>query len=173
MVYCKKFRGWLERSFSSLLQKPSKSNKSESKEAIREKQKDILMYKFGAKSKSRLETCHPDIQKICNELIKIMDVTVLEGVRTKEQQEEYVRTGKSKTMNSKHLEQGDGYSHAVDLAPFPIDWNYRERFVYMQGMIRGIALQLGIEVRSGIDWDSDGQVKDHTFFDGPHFELKK
>jgi len=131
------------------------------------------MYKFGRKSKEKLATCHPDIQKICNELIKIMDVTVLEGIRTKEQQEEYVRTGKSKTMNSRHLDQGDGYSHAVDLAPYPIDWNDRERVVYMQGMIRGIAQQLGIEVRSGIDWDSDGQVKDHTFFDGPHFELKK
>jgi len=131
------------------------------------------MYKFSKRSLERLETCHPDIQKICKELIKIMDVTVLEGVRTKEQQEEYVRTGKSKTMNSKHLKQADGYSHAVDLAPFPIDWKDAERFAYMQGMVRGIALQMGIEIRSGIDWDSDGQVKDHTFFDGPHFELKK
>jgi len=131
------------------------------------------MYRFSRKSKEKLETCHPDIQKICNELIKIMDVTVLEGIRTKEQQEEYVRTGMSQTMDSRHLDQGDGYSHAVDLAPYPIDWSDRERFIYMQGMIRGIAQQLGIEVRSGIDWDSDGQLKDHSFFDGPHFELKK
>lgn len=130
------------------------------------------MYKFSKKSKDKLATCHPNIQKICNELIKIMDVTVLEGVRTKEQQEEYVRTGKSKTMNSKHLKQQDGYSHAVDLVPYPIDWSDTKRFAYMQGMVRGIALQLGIEVRSGIDWDSDGQLKDHTFFDGPHFEIK-
>lgn len=132
-----------------------------------------MSYKFSKKSLEKLNTCHPDIQKICHELIKIMDVTVLEGVRTKEQQEEYVRKGMSKTMNSKHLKQADGYSHAVDLAPYPIDWNDRERFAYMQGMVRGIALQLGVNIRSGIDWDSDGQIKDHTFFDGPHFELKK
>ena len=130
------------------------------------------MYKFSSKSKAKLNTCHPDIVKICNELIKMMDVTVLEGVRTKEQQEEYVRTGKSKTLNSKHLKQADGYSHAVDLAPYPIDWNDGQRFAYMQGMIRGIAQQLGIKVRSGIDWDVDGETKDHTFFDGPHFEIK-
>ena len=129
------------------------------------------MPKFSKKSKDLLSKAHPDLQIIYNELIKIMDVTILETLRTKETQEEYVRTGKSKTMKSKHLEQDDGFSHAVDAAPWPIDWNDRERFVYMQGMIRGIAHAKGIKVRSGIDWDSDGQIKDHTFFDGPHTEL--
>lgn len=131
------------------------------------------MYKFSRKSQAKLDTCHPDIRRICDELIKIMDVTVIEGVRSVQQQEEYVRTGKSKTMKSKHLKQDDGWSHAVDLAPYPIDWSDSQRFAYMQGMIRGIAHQLGIKVRSGIDWDSDGQLKDHTFFDGPHFEIVK
>ena len=131
------------------------------------------MYKFGKKSLEKLQTCHPDIQKICNELIKMMDVTVLEGVRSQERQAELVAQGKSKTMNSKHLKQADGFSHAVDLAPYPIDWEDGKRFMYMQGMIRGIAQQVGIEIRSGVDWDSDGQVKDHSFSDGPHFELKK
>lgn len=126
------------------------------------------MYKFGKKSQEKLSTVHPDLQKIANELIKLMDVTVLEGIRTKERQKELVRTGMSKTMNSKHL-TGD----AVDLAPFPINWQDRDRFIYMQGMIRGIAHQLGIKIRSGIDWDSDGNLKDHSFFDGPHFELDK
>lgn len=130
------------------------------------------MNRFSQKSLDKLNTCHPDIQAICHELIKLMDVTVLEGVRTLEKQEEYVRTGRSKTMDSKHLKQSDGFSHAIDLVPYPIDWNDKERFIYMQGMIRGIAQQLGIEVRSGIDWDSDGQIKDHNFFDGPHFELE-
>ena len=131
------------------------------------------MYKFGKKSLEKLQTCHPDIQKICNELIKMMDVTVLEGVRSQERQAELVAQGKSKTMNSKHLKQADGFSHAVDLAPYPIDWEDGKRFMYMQGMIRGIAQQMGIEIRSGVDWDSDGQVKDQSFSDGPHFELKK
>lgn len=130
------------------------------------------MYKFSKRSLNILKTCHPDLQKICYELIKIMDVTVIEGVRSIEKQKEYVRTGKSKTMNSKHLEQTDKFSHAVDLAPYPIDWSDRERFIYMQGIIKGIAQQLGIKIRSGIDWDSDGVIKDHTFFDGPHIELR-
>lgn len=127
-----------------------------------------MSYKFSAKSLEKLNEIHPDLQLICKELIKLMDVTVLEGKRTKERQEELVRTGMSKTMNSRHL-TGD----AVDLAPYPIDWSDRERFIYMQGMIRGLAHMMCIDVRSGIDWDSDGQIKDHSFFDGPHFELDK
>ena len=125
------------------------------------------MYKFGRSSKRKLATVDSDLQKIANELIKLMDVTVLEGIRTEERQKYLVEIGMSKTLNSKHIT-----GEALDLAPYPIDWQDRERFIYMQGMIRGVAHMLDIEIRSGIDWDSDGNIKDHTFFDGPHFELK-
>lgn len=129
------------------------------------------MPKFSKRSLDKLNTVHPDLRKVYFELIKIMDITILEGIRSFETQEEYVRTGKSKTLKSKHLEQSDGYSHAVDAVPYPIDWGDKDRFIYMQGMIRGIASQMGIKVRSGIDWDSDGEISDHSFFDGPHCEL--
>lgn len=36
-------------------------------------------------------------------------------MRDIETQRKYLATGKSTTMNSKHLKQSDGYSHAVDL----------------------------------------------------------
>lgn len=130
-----------------------------------------MSYKFSKKSLEKLSTAHPDLQKIYHELIKVMDVTILEGLRSKERQEELVRTGFSKTLNSKHLKQPDGYSHAVDAVPFPIDWKDTERFAYMCGMIRGIAQQLNIKVRVGCDWDSDGVIKDHSFLDYPHTEL--
>lgn len=138
-----------------------------------------MSYRYSKASKAKLATCHPDIQKIYNEAIKLIDLTILEGVRTKEQQEEYVRTGKSKTMHSKHLKQIDGTSHAVDAAPYPINWSNRERFAYYQGIIRGLAHMMHAHgeiehvTRSGIDWDSDGELTDHSFFDGPHVELKK
>ena len=53
----------------------------------------------------------------------------------------------------------------------PIDWNDRERFTYMGGMIRGIALKLGYPIRWGGDWDSDGDLKDNSFDDLVHIEL--
>jgi len=132
-----------------------------------------MSFKYSAKSMERLKTCHPDIQKVFNEVIKHIDCSILQGVRTVEEQEELVRTGKSKTMDSKHLKQSDGYSHAVDVSPYPIDWNNRDRFILFAGKVLGIAKALGVDLVSGIDWDDDGDISDHTFFDAPHFQLKK
>ena len=41
----------------------------------------------------------------------------------------------------------------------------------MGGMIRDIAQQLGLKVRWGGDWDSDGDVKDNGFDDLVHVEI--
>lgn len=129
------------------------------------------MYKYGKSSIERLNTVHPDLRKICDELIKVMDVTIIEGVRTPERQIQLVKQGFSKTSDSKHFKQADGWAHAVDIAPYPVDWNDTSRFIYMQGIIRGIAHSLNIKIRSGVDWDDDGDIKEHKFFDGPHVEL--
>ena len=137
-----------------------------------------MSYKYSQASLSKLNTCHPDIQKLLNKAIKYYDITILEGIRTTERQTELVRTGMSKTMDSKHLDQGDGFSHAVDCALWPIDWNDRERFVFLQGYLKGLAdamLEAGEithTLRLGVDWDNDGNIKEHSFFDGPHIELK-
>ena len=95
-----------------------------------------------------------------------MDVTIIEGLRTKERQAELLTQGKSKTKYSKHI-----VGKAVDLAPYPIDWNDRDRFHYMGGMLRGIANELNINIRWGGDWDSDGETKDNSFDDLVHIEL--
>tara|TARA_R100000654_G_scaffold5_1_gene17 strand:+ start:1089 stop:1469 length:381 start_codon:yes stop_codon:yes gene_type:complete len=124
------------------------------------------MYRFGKRSKKRLKGVNPKLVNILNELIKIMDVTIIEGLRNKERQKELLAQGKSKTKYSKHLE-----GKAVDLAPYPINWKDRERFHYMGGMLRGIAKQLNINIRWGGDWDSDGEIADNSFDDLVHIEL--
>ena len=137
------------------------------------------MPKYGSESKAKLATCHPDLQKIYNEAIKYCDITILEGTRSKERQAELVRTGMSKTMNSKHIPAADGYSYAVDAALYPIDWSDRDRFVWLGGFIQGLAQIMYTEgrishlIRWGGDWDSDQNIKEHSFFDGPHCELYK
>lgn len=130
------------------------------------------MPKFSQKSKDKLKGVHPLLVDVVNEAIKHVDFTIIEGVRSYETQEEYVRTGKSKTMDSKHLMQQDGYGHALDLAPYPIDWSDSAGFAHLSGILRGIALMKGIDLRCGVDWDGDLNTKEHTFFDGPHVELK-
>ena len=125
------------------------------------------MFRFGKKSKERLKGVDARLVSVLNELIKIMDVTIIEGVRSSERQEELLKQGLSKVKYSKHME-----GKAVDLAPYPIDWDDLERFYYMGGMIRGIGKELGINVRWGGDWDSDGNIRDHSFNDLVHVEIK-
>lgn len=125
------------------------------------------MPKFGKRSKERLRGVDTRLVNVLNELIKIMDVTIIEGLRSKQRQEILLKEGKTKTKFSKHIE-----GKAVDLAPYPIDWEDRDRFHYMGGMIRGIAKQLNINVRWGGDWDSDGETKDNRFDDLVHVEIK-
>jgi len=125
------------------------------------------MYKFGKRSRNRLKGVDSRLVNVLNELIKIMDVTVIEGLRSAERQEELLAKGATKVKNSKHME-----GKAVDIAPYPIDWNDRERFHYMGGMVRGIAKALNLNIRWGGDWDSDGEVKDNKFDDLVHIEIK-
>jgi peptidoglycan L-alanyl-D-glutamate endopeptidase CwlK len=125
------------------------------------------MYRFGRRSKERLKGVKPELVNVLNELIKVMDVTIIEGLRTEARQEQLVAEGASKTKYSKHLS-----GRAVDLAPYPISWEDRERFHYMGGMLRGIAKQMNVEIRWGGDWDGDGEIRDNSFDDLVHVELK-
>ena len=125
------------------------------------------MPRFGRKSKERLKGVDAKLVNVANELIKLMDVTVIEGLRSQERQNELVAQGKSKTKFGKHVA-----GKALDLAPYPVDWEDRERFHYMGGLVRGIGHSLGVDVRWGGDWDSDGEIKDNSFDDLVHVEIK-
>ena len=127
-----------------------------------------MMPRFGKRSRERLKGVNIKLQHILNQLVKIMDVTIIEGLRTQERQDELVKKGASKTKYSKHIQ-----GKAVDVAPYPIDWEDRERFHYMGGMLRGIGHQLGLKIRWGGDWDSDGEIKDNKFDDLVHVEIRE
>ena len=129
------------------------------------------MYKYSKKSMDKLNTCHPLLQQLMNEVIKHVDCSIIEGVRSTSTQKEYVRTGKSSTMKSKHLAQSDNYSHAVDVMCYPIKWNDWSRNYMFIGFVRGVAARLGIKIRVGADWDGDFSTKDQSFHDLPHIEL--
>ena len=125
------------------------------------------MPRYGKRSRERLKGVNAKLVNVLNELIKIMDVTIIEGLRTEERQKQLLKDGATKVKYSKHME-----GKAVDLAPYPVDWDDRERFHYMGGMIRGIGQQLGVKIRWGGDWDSDGEIKDNSFDDLVHVEIR-
>lgn len=141
-----------------------------------------MKYKLSNKSLDRLKGVHPSLVFLVQSAMEtqIMDFSVNEGVRTLDRQKELVSKGASKTMKSKHLVQPDGYGHAVDLYPYPIDMDAVNRnnaveivrFGVLAGIIKSLAWTHGIEIEWGGDFDSDGQTLDSTFFDAPHIQLK-
>ena len=126
---------------------------------------------FGKKSKERLATCHEDLQKVFNEVIKVVDCSVLEGHRDERRQEQLFSEGKTKV----HYPMGrhnSKPSRAVDVVPYPVDWKDRERFHLFSGFVLGVASGMGITLRWGGDWNMNFRVDDNKFDDFPHFELR-
>ena len=118
-----------------------------------------MNYKLGKTSKSRLNGVHPDLVSVVERAIEIteQDYSVLEGLRSLEQQRINVEKGVSKTMNSRHLT-----GHAVDLIPYPVSWDW-EYFYPIADAMKQAAEELGVNIEWGGDWES--------FPDGPHFQL--
>ena len=144
------------------------------------------MFNFSERSRAQLETCHPDLQTLANELIKVWNFTVVEGMRTTERQILMFKQGKSKldgiNKKSKHQartckECPEGCSFAFDIYPFPIEPNNMEQFKKQWKIVMPLAKKLldsgkmKHALRAGIDWDSDGDTSDEKFIDAPHYEL--
>jgi len=120
---------------------------------------------------ARLTKAHPDLRRLVEKVAETWELVVLEVARTPERQAELVAQGKSKTLQSKHLIQADGFAHAIDLAPLPVDWNDRARWYYFGGFCVATAIRLGLPVLWGGDWNRNTQVTDQTFNDLDHLEL--
>lgn len=129
-----------------------------------------MNFKWSRTSLERRRGVHPDLIRVSDKALSygIMDITVLQdgGVRTVKRQRELVSKGFSRTLKSKHLIQKDGYGHAIDLSPFPIDWKNEERFYKLAELMKRAAWELKIKIEWG------GEIWMPKFFDGPHYQLK-
>tara|TARA_R100000742_G_C4279092_1_gene102897 strand:- start:3442 stop:3843 length:402 start_codon:yes stop_codon:yes gene_type:complete len=131
------------------------------------------MAKLGTTSLARLNGVDPRLVALCHAVVKDYDITIIEGLRSQERQKELFDKGRTKTMNSKHLT-----GRAVDIAPYPVDWENLARFDYLAGAMFAYASMMGIELRWGGDWNGDklfgtkGKTKGtETFKDLVHFEI--
>ena len=128
---------------------------------------------FGKTSKRRLETCHQDLQDLFDEVITVVDCSIIEGHRSQEKQDTYYYDGKSKVRWPYGKHNGDP-SEAVDAAPYlnnAISWN-KYHCIYLAGIVMGIASQMKIPIRWGGDWDGDKEpITDQDFQDLVHYEL--
>ena len=128
------------------------------------------MPELSQKSLNKLNQCHPDIQRVMLEVIKTNDFTIIEGYRTKEDQDVqfYRGTSRVKWPNSKH---NSFPSRAIDMWPWPgprkengdLDSD-SPSWSKLAGVVLEKAAELGVELVWGGNWTS--------IVDKPHFELK-
>ena len=149
------------------------------------------MITLSKQSLARLGGVHPSLVKVVH-AASIMaepheDFLVIEGVRTREGMminygkgrsaaqlakfgipASYARpaakkvTWLSNPFMSNHRLHEDGFGHAVDLGPYPLNWNDIAGFVELAALMKRAAASVGVKISCGADWSK----KDY-----PHFEL--
>lgn len=124
-----------------------------------------MTYKLSPRSLIKLSTCAPKLVKLIMEAIKTspFDFAVICGHRGEEQQTKAFDEGRSKVLYPMS-EHNSVPSTAVDLAPYPIDWDDIEKFKILACHIKITAYLLDIPIEWGGDWKS--------FKDYPHYQLK-
>lgn len=123
---------------------------------------------------------HPKLVTVVSKAIELstQDFMVLCGVRTLAEQKALYAQGRTTpgpivtwTLNSRHIPKEGGYGYAVDLVPYPVDWNTSSKFDAISKAMFAAAKELDIKIRWGADWDMDGKPKEKGETDSPHFEL--
>ena len=135
-------------------------------------------------SMSAFLTLHPKLKSIVSELLPMMNVKIVYGIRGKALQDELYKAGKSKTPfpTSKHNRTHDPsipenlvftISDAVDIVPINTLYSDINYLCYMQGMIKAIAIKQSIKIRQGVLWEHPNIQHNisHGFFDAAHVEL--
>ena len=127
------------------------------------------MPKFSALSLSRLSTCSPVLQRLMKATIEIgPDFTVLCGFRGRAEQEAALAAGHSRLgwPKSRH---NISPSHAVDIAPYPVDWHDEARFHELADSVKRAwgAMSDGARCGYSLTWGGDWE----SFKDLPHYEL--
>lgn len=156
-----------------------------------------MAFQLGPRSRAELAGVHPRLVAVVERAIarSAQDFTVHDGLRTEAEQREYVRRGVSKTMNSMHRKQADGFGHAVDLVPFingQLRWEWRPIF-HIAAAVHSAASEMGVPLVWGGVWDRPFGALSGTatgieaalnayvgrrralgktaFIDGPHFQM--
>ena len=155
-----------------------------------------MAFSLSSRSRGKLEGVHPDMVAVVERAIELtkVDFGVTYGVRTLEEQKRLYESGRSQTMNSKHLLQDDtSYSHAVDVVAYDGSDVVWEINVYddICDAFKKAAEMHGVSIKWGAAW-SEGDIRSYSgtaedamnayidlrrsqgrrpFIDGPHFEL--
>jgi peptidoglycan L-alanyl-D-glutamate endopeptidase CwlK len=150
------------------------------------------MITLGQRSQTAMQGVHPDLCRVIRRAAAIAtraeDFTVIEGVRTREQM--CVNYGKGRSaqqceakgvpghyaqpalakvtwlndpFKSNHGQKADGFGHAVDAMPYPIDWHDTKRIMALVALMKRAAAAEKVAIICGADWDTSPDLD--------HFEL--
>jgi peptidoglycan L-alanyl-D-glutamate endopeptidase CwlK len=157
-----------------------------------------VTFRLGTLSTSRLLEVQVDLARAVRKAIEMteQDFQVFEGLRTIDRQRELVAAGASRTLDSYHLADKYGQSHAVDLVPFiagRVQWQDGPCLTVAKAMHRA-ARQFMVPITWGAVWDIplaqlnvddlEGEidsyvarhVKDHgrkPLVDRPHYQVPR
>lgn len=125
------------------------------------------MFKFGTTSLKKLNECDYRLMSVAIEALRITpyDFGITCGTRTKEEQKQLVKDGKSQTLNSRHLPNSNGLAEAFDFVVYvdgKVTWDERYYRPVMQAMVTA-AIKNNVPIRLGGLWRS--------FKDCPHIEI--
>lgn len=158
------------------------------------------MNSWGNKSQAERATSDPRLNEIGDEVLKIKDHSVLKGHRGQQEQHLAFVNGNSK-LDWPDGNHNAVPSKAQDVRTYPspptIEFDkdsdkmseqelrgevmklrrmvkgqpLREDQLYLLGLYRGVAHMLGHKLRTGADWDRDGEIADNGFDDFFHVEI--
>ena len=160
----------------------------------------MVMNSFGRNSRKHLATVDGRGQQISHSVLRIKDHSVIQGHRPEKEQNDAFDSGFSKVRwpDGKHNELP---SRAADVQTYPLpaesklaadfrmeiagldlpvfnkvlraleDQPLREEQIYLLGMYKGVAHEQGTPIRTGADWDRDGELADNSFDDLFHWEI--
>jgi len=142
-----------------------------------------MMPKFNRRSKNKLSTVDDRLKYVCLKAISIYDFSVLSGHRSPAEQFKLFKKGRKlfnghwlikepdkivtycDGMDKKSNHNSDP-SIAIDLAPYPIDWEDESRFFFLAGILIGIWDEA--DIKGKLSWGGNWRWKDF-----PHFEIKE
>lgn len=139
------------------------------------------MNTFGTNSRTELETTDPILVEIAFSVLELKDHSILKGHRNEVEQNAAYNSSpqrsKLKFPNGKHNELP---SRAIDVQTWPVPKGYtqeqterllRHDQLYLLGLYVGVAWGMGVMLRTGADWDMDGEIADNGWDDLFHVEI--
>jgi peptidoglycan L-alanyl-D-glutamate endopeptidase CwlK len=121
------------------------------------------MPKFSKKSAGILKRADPDLQRVANEAIKEYDFSVICSVRSKQEQTRAYNAGKSRAKWGQSPHNFEP-SLAIDIGPYPLDWNDLAAFERLGTVFLKHATKLGVSLEWGKHFTG--------LVDYPHFQLR-